>query len=171
MSESNFMLLQPSARKEIFGPSLRAEGRSLRVRLFMAIVLSVLAVATLLIHYFTPFAWNVSATLAVQSLSVPGLQELMRLISGFGNAPKVIAITVIALVACNRRREAVFLTWSGLGGWLLAMQLKHLFAAPRPDAGVVDCVSSVAHRQFPFRPSGFLRLLFSAFSFSSLARS
>jgi membrane-associated phospholipid phosphatase len=149
MSDGNVMLLQASGREEVLPSFTATEGRSLRARLLIATVLALLAVVTLLIHYFMPVAWNVSATLAAQSLSLPGLHELMRVISGFGNAPKVIAITVIALVACNRRREAVFLTWSGLGGWFVAMQLKQLFATPRPAADLVAVFHQWPTGSFP----------------------
>ena len=134
MFNSNLMLLNPNRGARVFGHLNQAEPRSPRKHFITALLVAFLAAAALLIHLLMPLSWNVATTLAVQSVSFPGLQETMRLISGFGNAPKVVIITVIALIACNKRREAFFVTLSGLGGWFVAMQLKHLFASQRPTS-------------------------------------
>ena len=123
--------------------------RSTRATVVTAFVIALGTAIALLVHYLVPLSFNVATTLAVQSISFPGLQEFMRLISGFGNAPKVIVITVIALMACNKRREALFLTLSGLGGWFIAMQLKHLFASARPTADVVNVFHQWPTGSFP----------------------
>jgi undecaprenyl-diphosphatase len=117
-------------------------------------VITALAIGTgiaiaLLVHFLVPLSFNVASTLAVQSISFPGLHEFLRLISGFGNAPKVILITVIALMACNKRREAFFLTLSGMGGWFIAMQLKQLFASARPTADLVNVFHQWPTGSFP----------------------
>ena len=118
-------------------------------RLLIGLALAMMVVAALLVHYLTPLAWNLQAMRALQSLQAPGLHEVMRLISGFGNAPKVIAISSIALLACNRGREAVWLTWCGLGGWFLSIQLKHVFAHPRPTADLVTVFHQWPDGSFP----------------------
>jgi membrane-associated phospholipid phosphatase len=149
MQESDLMFLDSAPRYQLFRQNRATETSPWRKRLLIAIGIGLLAVVSLLIHSFTPFAWNVSATRALQSLKFAGLHELMRLISGFGNAPKVVAITLVALLACNKRREAVFVTLSGLGGWFLAMQLKHVFAAPRPTADMVAVFHQWPTGSFP----------------------
>lgn len=149
MFDSNLMLLKSNRGARVFTPSDHFEPRSGRRQFITALVAAVLVVVVLLIHFFVPLSWNVATTLAVQSITFPGLQESMRLISGFGNAPKVVIITVIALLACNKRREALFITLSGLGGWFLAMQLKHLFASQRPTADVVNVFHQWPTGSFP----------------------
>lgn len=123
--------------------------RSSRAAVWTAFVIATGTVFALLVHFLVPLSFNVAVTLAVQSISFPGLQEFLRLVSGFGNAPKVVLITVIALMACNKRREAFFLTLSGLGGWFIAMQLKHLFASARPTADVVNVFHQWPTGSFP----------------------
>ena len=104
---------------------------------------------SVLTQQLMPLSWNIAVTRAMQSVTFPGLHELMRLISGFGNAPKVIAITALVLIASNKRRQAVFLTLCGLGGWLLAMQLKNLFGASRPDPDLVTVFHQWPDGSFP----------------------
>lgn len=149
MFDSNLMLLKPHRGSRVFEQPDQVLERSGRRFFVMTLAIALLAVVALLIHFLVPLSWNIAGTLAVQSIRFPGLQELMRLISGFGNAPKVVIITVIALVACNKRREAFFLTLSGLGGWFVAMQLKHLFASQRPTADVVNVFHQWPTGSFP----------------------
>lgn len=149
MFDSNLILLKANRGARVFSHPDQMESRSRRRFFITALAGAVLTVVALLIHFLVPLSWNVATTLAVQSITFPGLQETMRLISGFGNAPKVVIITVIALVACNKRREAFFIIFSGLGGWFVAMQLKHLFASQRPTADVVNVFHHWPTGSFP----------------------
>ena len=148
MFDTNIMLLKrdPGSvafthREDFSQTARRTVGTAVIVAMGIAI--------TLLIHFLVPLSFNVACTLAVQSISFPGLQEFMRLISGFGNAPKVVLVTVIALVACNKRREAFFVVLSGLGGWFIAMQLKQLFGSARPTSDVVNVFHQWPTGSFP----------------------
>lgn len=125
------------AQYNLFPTSDPAEAIRWRRRSLLLLLVVMLAAISLLIHAFTPAAWNIASTRAIQSADFPGLAELMRRVSGFGNAPKVVFATVIVLLACNQRAEAFWLAFSGLGGWLLATQLKPLFASQRPSANEV----------------------------------
>jgi len=149
MSDSNVMLLETAAGKLPLRRSGATRPRTWPGRFVLALAVASLAVTALFIHYLTPLSWNLEAMRALQSVKVPGLHEAMRLISGFGNAPKVIAITAIALLALNRGREAVGLTWCGLGGWFLSIQLKHVFAHPRPTADLVAVFHQWPDGSFP----------------------
>lgn len=125
------------AQYNLFPKSDLAEAIRWRRRLLLLLLVITLAAISLLIHAFTPAALNVASARAIQSVDLPGLHELMRRVSGFGNAPKVVFVTVIVLLACNQRAEAFWLAFSGLGGWLLGTQLKPLFASQRPSADEV----------------------------------
>ena len=146
MNQSDVLLLEPSAHDELFQSGQRDLSRG---RILVALGLITLVALSLMAHYLTPIEWNIAATRTIQSLSFPGLREAMRLISGFGNAPKIIAVTVIVLLACNKAGEAFWLTFSGLGGWFVALQLKLLFANPRPTADVVDVFHKWNNGSFP----------------------
>ena len=147
MFDTNVMHLRRNRKPVVLndGPDVQSS----RAALLTAFGIATGAAFALLAHFLIPLSFNVASTLAVQSISFPGLQEFMRLISGFGNAPKVVLITFIALMACNKRREALFLTLSGLGGWFIAMQLKHLFASARPTADVVNVFHQWPTGSFP----------------------
>ncbi len=146
MFDTNVMHLRRNREPVVLNN--RPAFQSLRAAPLTAFVIAAGAIA-LLAHFLTPLSFNVATTLAIQSITFPGLQEFMRLISGFGNAPKVVLITVIALMACNKRREAFFVTLSGLGGWFIAMQLKQLFASSRPTADVVNVFHQWPTGSFP----------------------
>ncbi|HEY5884102.1 MAG TPA: phosphatase PAP2 family protein [Pyrinomonadaceae bacterium] len=148
MFDTNVMLHKRNRRSVRFNPPEDFNPSS-RAGVATAFVVALATAIALLVHFFVPLSFNVASTLAVQSISFPGLHEFLRLISGFGNAPKVVLITVIALVACNKRREAFFLALSGLGGWFIAMQLKHFFASPRPTADVVNVFHQWPTGSFP----------------------
>lgn len=125
------------AQYKLFPKSDAAEAIRWRRPLLLLLVVLMLAAVSLLIHAFTPAAWNVASTRAIQSADFPGLREFMLQVSGFGNAPKIVFVSAIALLACNRRAEAFWLSFSGLGGWLLGTRLKPLFASQRPSADEV----------------------------------
>ena len=148
MFDTNVMLLKRDRGSVAFKKQVGLRRSSLATVVTACAIAAGTAFA-LLVHFLVPLSFNVAGTLAVQSITLPGLLEFMRLISGFGNAPKVVLITVIALMACNKRREAFFLTLSGLGGWFLAMQLKQLFASPRPTADVVNVFYQWPTGSFP----------------------
>jgi len=149
MAESDVMVMESTAHEELFRHSLAGERYLWRRRLIVLLLLGTLVVLSLLVHFLTPAAWNVAATRALQSLNLPGLHELMRIVSGFGNAPKIIAITVIVLLACNKGGEAFWLTFSGFGGWFVSTELKHLFANPRPTADLVAVFHQWNNGSFP----------------------
>jgi membrane-associated phospholipid phosphatase len=155
------MFLKSTANEFLLQPEV-SQPRDRQSRLVIVLAVLVLTLTALLIHYLTPLSWNVAVMRTLQSVQFPGLHEAMRLISGFGNAPKVIAITAVALLALNKGREALWLTWSGLGGWFLSMQLKHVFASPRPTAELVAVFHQWPNGSFP---SGHLVFYVCYFSF------
>ena len=114
-----------------------------------AVLLIACAVFILLARHFNFIAWDVEATRALQGLHVPGLQGVMRQVSSFGNAPRITAVTAIALLACARGHEAVWLTWSGMGSWLIAKFLKYLIVRPRPTPDLVTVFHQWDDGSFP----------------------
>ncbi len=114
-----------------------------------AIAAAMLVALALVSPFLIPVSWNVAITRAVQSIRLPGLQAFMLAVSGFGNVPKFAFVVAVALLACGRRGEAVWLTWSGLGGWFLSLQLKGLIAYPRPTADVVAVFHEWDNASFP----------------------
>ncbi|HKO98103.1 MAG TPA: phosphatase PAP2 family protein [Pyrinomonadaceae bacterium] len=149
MAESDVILMKVVTQDDLFPQADPAEAVRWRRRLLLVLLVILLGALSLLVHAFTPADWNVSATRTVQSLSFPGLHEFLLFVSGFGNAPKLVSIAAIVLLACNKRSESFWLAFSGLGGWFVAMQLKTLFANPRPSADVVAVFHQWANGSFP----------------------
>jgi membrane-associated phospholipid phosphatase len=111
--------------------------------------LTAFAVLALFAHFFTYFAWDLAVTRALQTLPVPGLHGFMRYISQFGNAPRLITVTAVALLACNMRSEAFWLTWSGGGSWLINKLLKYVVARPRPTSDLITVFHRWEDNSFP----------------------
>ncbi len=149
MAQNDLTLMDSTEQDYLFRQVRDNEPTVWRKRVGLALMVIALTVLSLAIHSYTPTAWNVAATRALQSINVYGLQEFMRIVSGFGNAPKLIAISAIVLLACNKRGEAIWLAFSGLGGWFISMQLKHVFANPRPSADVVAVLHQWNNGSFP----------------------
>jgi undecaprenyl-diphosphatase len=149
MAQNDLILMDTTTQDDLFRQSRAEEAVVWRRRVVLALIVIALTALTLGIHSYTPIEWNVAATRTVQSLNFYGLHEFMRLVSGFGNAPKLISITAIVLLACNKRSEAFWLAFSGLGGWFVSMELKQLFANPRPAADVVAVYHQWNNGSFP----------------------
>jgi membrane-associated phospholipid phosphatase len=137
MARINLIAIETTQQDDLFRQMRAEEAMVWRKRLGLTMLVIASIALALVVHSYMPMSWNVAATRALQSLNFYGLTEFMRVISGFGNAPKLIAITAIVLMACNKGSEAFWLAFSGLGGWFLSMELKQLFANPRPTADVV----------------------------------
>jgi undecaprenyl-diphosphatase len=148
MAQNDLIAMDP-AQDDLFRPLPEHEALVWRKRLVLVLILIALTVLSLAIHSYTPMAWNVTATRSLQSINFFGLHEFMRMVSGFGNAPKLISITVIVLLACNKRSEAFWLAFSGLGGWFISMELKQVFANPRPSADIVAVLHQWNNGSFP----------------------
>ena len=142
-------MIGPTRNAEVFSGSSQNKPEKWLKTAVLTVVALLLLIGSVLTQQLMPLGWNIAVTRAMQSVTLPGLHELMRLISGFGNAPKVIAITAIVLIASNKRRQAVFLTVCALGGWFLAMQLKNLFGVLRPDPGFVNVFHQWPNGSFP----------------------
>lgn len=150
MPENDAMLLESEPRAALY-PRLVALARR-RTRAYgLVTTIAVMALVALgvLAPFIVPARWDVEATRVLQSIEVPGLKSFMHAVSGFGNVPKFAALTGLALLACDRRNEALWLTWSGLGGWFLSMQLKPLLAHPRPTADEVAVFHEWSNASFP----------------------
>jgi len=161
MAQSDLMLIE--ATPEDFLRHLPATDAVLmRKRFLLALAVVMLGSLSLLFHALMPLDWNVAATRAIQTLDLPGLHKLMLVISGFGNAPKLVAVAMVALLACNKRGEAIWLAFSGLGGWFASMGLKQLFANPRPTAELVNVFHQWPNGSFP---SGHLVFYITFFGF------
>jgi len=145
MSDNSALLVGPSQDAAHF----RAAPRPWRTGLIYAAALLVSALCALLSHRVAYFAWDVEVTRALQSFGSPAFDALMRAASYFGNPPKMVAVSALALIVAHRRREALYLSASGLGSWLIYTALKELVARPRPTPELVEVFRQLPDASFP----------------------
>ncbi len=78
MFDTNVMHLRRNREPVVLNN--RPAFQSLRAAPLTAFVIAAGAAIALLAHFLTPLSFNVVTTLAIQSITFPGLQEFMRLI-------------------------------------------------------------------------------------------
>ena len=130
----------------------RAVRRLLRAEFFYAFGLAGFAVFASFAYFNAYFGWDLRAARALQSLSAPGLFELMRAASVFGNGAVPWALTVataLLFLAFRRRSEAAGVVLSAGGSALLNVLVKTLIARPRPAASLVHVFDLRRSLSFP----------------------
>ncbi len=82
------------------------------------------------------FAWDLTVSRAVQSISEPWLVDLMRAVSAAGDdallGSLLVALACICLVVLHARREALILLAVVFTAQVLKIAIKNLIARPRP---------------------------------------
>ncbi|HEX8472693.1 MAG TPA: phosphatase PAP2 family protein [Pyrinomonadaceae bacterium] len=130
----------------------RATRRILRAEFFYLFGLAAFTVLASFAYFYAYFGWDFRAAQAVQSLSVPGVAELMRFTSVFGNGwtpYAMTAATMFVFILMRRRSEAAGIVLSAAGGGLLNALLKTLIHRPRPDPILVKVLSVQRSLSFP----------------------
>ena len=134
-------------------PQRRREARRLlRAQYVYAAGLAAFAVLAVLAKANAYFAWDLRVAEAVQSIDVPGMSELMRVVSLAGNGAASWAIVVVAMGAFflfRRRSEAFGLLLSAGGGSVLNRLVKYVVARPRPTLEHVRVSGEWANESFP----------------------
>ena len=130
----------------------RAVRRLLRAEAGYAILLAAFAVLALFARFNAYFGWDLRVARSLQNLAVPGLFEIMRFVSVFGDGWRpyaITALTALVLLAFRRRSEAFGLLLSAGGGALINATLKLLIARPRPAPDLVTVFRSLNSQSFP----------------------
>jgi undecaprenyl-diphosphatase len=134
-------------------PQRRRETRRLlRAQYAYAVGLAAFAVLAVLAKANAYFAWDVRVAAAVQSISLPGMAELMRLVSVPGNGVTswgVVGAAMAVFFLVKRRSEAFGVLLSAGGGSALNRVLKYVIARPRPTLEHVRVSGEWAHESFP----------------------
>ena len=134
-------------------PQRQRETRRLhRAEFGYAAGLAAFAVLAVLAKANAYFAWDLRVATAVQSISLPGMETLMRVVSLAGNGVTSWAIVVIAVAvfcAFRRRSEAFGLLLSAAGGSALNSLVKYVVARPRPTLERVRVSGEWARESFP----------------------
>jgi membrane-associated phospholipid phosphatase len=135
-------------------PRRRAIRRLLRAETIYVIALGAFSVLAIFAYLDPYFSWDlrVSSAFNWKNLTVPGLFELMRFVSVFGNrwTPYAIsAATVLVFLLFRRRSEAAALIMSTAGSGLINSLLKMLISRPRPSSDLVPTYRDMITQSFP----------------------
>jgi MYXO-CTERM domain-containing protein len=145
------LLAEPSPRRRLVERIIAAR-KLVRAEWVFYLALAAFAVLAVLAHLYAYFNWDVRATLALQTLPVPGLLAFMRAVSTFGDSWHGWALTALAMLAfaLRRRRTEMFaLLFSVAGGELVNRLVKWLVGRPRPSAPLVRVSAHWARESFP----------------------
>lgn len=134
-------------------PQRRRETRRLlRAQNAYALGLAAFAVLAVLAKANAYFTWDVRIAGAVQSINVPGMETLMRIVSMPGNGLTswaIVGVAMAAFFAFGRRSEAFGILLSAAGGSALNRLVKYVVARPRPTLEHVRVTGEWAHESFP----------------------
>jgi membrane-associated phospholipid phosphatase len=142
---------EPSPRRRLFERLLAAR-KLLRGEAVFLAALAAFAVLAFYARADAYFAWDLRATLALQTVNAPGFPSLMRAASVFGNGVNGWVLTALAMLLFflrRRRTEMYALLFSVGGGEAVNRVVKSLVARPRPVAQLVRVTGKWAHESFP----------------------
>jgi undecaprenyl-diphosphatase len=150
-ARSGLITAEPSPRRRL-SERLVAARKLLRAEAVFFVALAAFAVLALYARADAYFAWDLRATLALQSFDAPGFDALMRAASVFGNGLNGWLLTALALLLFflrRRRTEMYGLLLSVGGGEAVNRVVKAAVGRPRPAAELVRVTGRWAHESFP----------------------
>lgn len=154
-------------------PQRRRETHRLRRAQYAYVLgLAAFAVLAVLAKANAYFSWDLRVASAVQSITLPGMEEAMHIVSLAGNGVTSWVIVVIAFFiffAFRRRSEAFGLLLSAAGGSALNRLFKYLVARPRPTLEHVRVSGEWANESFPSGHVTFYVCFFGFLFFVALA--
>jgi len=151
---------------------LTAARRLWRAEMLFLVVLAAFAVLALYARAYAYFAWDQRVAVAVQSISLPGTDAIMRAGSYFSDGPNAAIVSAVALLiflGCGRRTEAAGLFVSIVGGTLINHIMKFLIGRPRPTLEHVKVSGSWPYESFPSGHVTFYVCFFGFFFFTAYA--
>jgi len=144
---------EPKAEQAQASPQRRRESRRLRRAQYVyAAGLAAFAVLAVLAKANAYFAWDLSVANAVQSITLPGLETFMQVVSLAGNGVTswvLVGAVVLTFFAFKRRSEAFGLLLSAAGGSMLNRVVKYVVGRPRPTLEHVRVSGEWAYESFP----------------------
>ena len=130
----------------------RAVLRAHRGEIVFGATLVLYAALAAFAHYYAYFGWDVWLELRIQSITLPGFNTLMRLVSLLGNGwvpVAAVSVVALALMLARLRIEGLICAIGVSSGAGLNRLFKALISRPRPTEPLVQVVYDVAHESFP----------------------
>jgi undecaprenyl-diphosphatase len=160
-----------SERRQLLERLLSARKLVRAEAVFLA-ALAAFAVLALYARADAYFAWDLRATLALQSIDAPGFPALMRAVSVFADGPNgwlLTGLTMLLFFLRRRRTEMFALLFSVGGGELVNRAVKLAVGRPRPVAELVRVSGHWARQSFPSGHVTFYVLYFGFLFFAAFA--
>ena len=137
---------------EVIVSEPRAAARVRWAETVFLLTLCIYSVLAVLANRYAYFAWDLSLARGIQSISIPGFQQVMIGVSLLGNGWMPWALVVsagVALIKVGLRTEGM-LCMSGAGsGWIVNQLLKLLIGRPRPSDALVNVTGIFHFESFP----------------------
>jgi membrane-associated phospholipid phosphatase len=137
---------------EIVVSPRRAALRAYRGEVVFGAALVLYAALAGLAHYYAYFGWDLRLELSIQSITLPGFNTLMKLISVLGNGwvpVAAVGIAGLALVFARLRIECLICVIGVASGAGVNGLFKAWISRPRPTEPLVQVAYDVAHESFP----------------------
>jgi membrane-associated phospholipid phosphatase len=114
--------------------------------------LSVYTVMAVLASVYTHFPWDLAIMRGIQSISIPGFETFMTLLSSLGSGwvpTALVGVVGLTLMLARFRLEGAVCILGVTLGAVLNGLLKIITARPRPDAALVEVMKVYNHNSFP----------------------
>lgn len=147
-----------------------------RASIFNYVLLTLIATFGILTYFakqFNYFRFDLQITLAIQQISFPGFDPLMRFITMLGNeflGGLVLMMGATVALLSKKNRDALLLVGASLGAVGLSELVKNYVSRPRPDPLIIQQIGQfVRNDSFPsghvmFETTMYGFLLFMAFT-------
>jgi len=130
----------------------RAALRAYRGEIVFGVALILYAALAGLAHHYAYFGWDLQLERSIQSITLPGFNTLMRMVSMLGNGwVPVVAVSAAALALAFARLkiESVICVIGVASGAGINRLFKSWVSRPRPSEPLVQVAYDVAHESFP----------------------
>lgn len=126
--------------------------RNQSVRVAVAALLALFLWMAMEAHLSPHFAWDNGVYESIRSISIPGFQSTMLLVSALGSDWIAFGLVIAAgfLLALRKLRLEALICVAGVGiGSALNLGLKTLIARPRPNELGIEQLVAYEHHSFP----------------------
>jgi undecaprenyl-diphosphatase len=141
----------PAVAEAIVSPP-QAAARTRWAETAFLMMLCVYAAMAVLANRYAYFAWDLGLARNIQSISIPGFDELMVGVSILGNgwiAWPLVIVAGVGLIRAGLRAEGVICMAGAGSGWVVNQLLKLLSGRPRPSADLVNVAGTFHFDSFP----------------------
>ncbi|MDQ3099097.1 MAG: phosphatase PAP2 family protein [bacterium] len=121
--------------KEVIAPPAKRSRRLVEFKHVLVLLVISFAVLSVLAKLNPYFPIDVTITRTIQQINLPFFNQLMRIVTFFGNSiPGLVIVSVITilLILMKRSKDAIFLVISSAGASFIGMVMKLLVGRPRP---------------------------------------